>query len=127
MVKDDLSSDCVSRSKELAVQLREACLKQRSAGLPGSTFDYNQGTYDDHDNGIWRGWVKMAPLKGDLPKVTAYFLDLDAHRGTVTFKQQGGSSLEKVRVTYIEFLCKNKGICKVQDYSVHKAKPDLVA
>jgi hypothetical protein len=30
--------------------------------MEGSTYDYNDDTFDDHDNGIWRGWLRISEL-----------------------------------------------------------------
>jgi hypothetical protein len=50
--------------------------------MEGSSYDYNDDTFDDHDNGIWRGWVRMTEFTGDIEKRPIFF-DLDAKRGTL--------------------------------------------
>jgi hypothetical protein len=50
--------------------------------------DFHGMNFDDHSNGIWRGWIRMANLKGEVPLGVTY-LDLNAKRGTLTLKSDG--------------------------------------
>lgn len=84
ILKDELTSDCFSKTRELAVQLGTSCRKERGNSL-GQKVDFNEMSYDDHEHGIWRGWARVAGLKGEVP-LGATFINLNAPRGTLSLK-----------------------------------------
>ena len=91
--------------------------------------DYNEGTFDAHEKGVWRGYVRVIDLSGelDLKKTVIHYLDINQDRATLELKQTTAKHIESIPITYIEMLCKSLGPCSAKDYAHHKNQDHLLA
>jgi len=52
-----------------------------------------------------------------------FYIDINGKRGSVTLKEMGSEKEENVQLTFIEFMCRGVGPCKVRDYALVMKNP----
>lgn len=117
-------NDCVTVSKKIAKRIRKQCMGN---SLPASMIkDLETDTIDQHETGIWKGWVHHAEIMGStgIPSKGIKWLIIDKSSEEIKIKagkNTNSKELTKANFWELVFNCPTKYPCTPVDYGIAKS------
>ena len=110
--KEGKNENCEKFAKKLGKTIRNRC-----EILNNDNEDLNKETIDNHDQGIWHGWVQMA-LLNDLQEAKNHFLEINKEEISIRDNLKAiGKSKEIFKTAKLKWKCEDKNaFCGVKEF-----------
>jgi hypothetical protein len=118
---------CIRESREIMKGLKEGCKFNLKYALPPdegrdkkpkASDSYSDNILDDHDNGIFNGFVFASNLlnASELPPVNPYFIKVNKDVIEVFKDVKSTEAIYSINVDEIKFNCKGNNPCSATDF-----------